>query len=80
MNKYNDIPDENKIMTDCVICLKKYEENDDILELKCDHRHYFHKECLEEWVKTNHDTCPLCTSKIVVDNLLRRLNLFYSII
>ena len=64
---FKNLDEKDKIMTECVICLKKYEENDAILELKCDKRHYFHKECITQWVEKNHNTCPLCKTVIQID-------------
>lgn len=42
---------EFKSMTECVICMVDFEPDDEIAELKCDNRHYFHTKCLEDWLK-----------------------------
>ncbi|KAL3938043.1 MAG: hypothetical protein SGBAC_006966 [Bacillariaceae sp.] len=47
----------------CCICLERYAEGDVICTTKQkqgDCNHIFHKECLFEWIKQNHDCCPLC--------------------
>jgi len=48
----------------CGICLEELQENEDIIELPCEDKHYFHikkEECegIYPWLKDNH-TCPLC--------------------
>ncbi|RVW77594.1 E3 ubiquitin-protein ligase [Vitis vinifera] len=45
----------------CCICLEKYIDNDELRELPCGH--FFHKECVDEWLKIN-ARCPLCQSEI----------------
>lgn len=32
--------------------------------LKCDERHYFHTECIYEWVKSENFKCPFCRAPI----------------
>lgn len=46
---------------ECCICLAKYEDNDDIRELPCNH--FFHKECVDKWLKIN-ALCPLCKTAV----------------
>ena len=52
-------PDE-----DCTICLDSLsspENNDIVVRTRCNH--YFHKECLKDWIHTDNDlnlNCPLC--------------------
>jgi len=43
--------------TKCNICLTDYKNNDNVINLKCDH--HFHKECLVKWININ-EICPLC--------------------
>ncbi|KAG0009886.1 hypothetical protein BGZ80_001969 [Entomortierella chlamydospora] len=47
----------NRISTTCPICLCEYEDLEELRRLPCDH--YFHKECVDEWLKLKR-TCPLC--------------------
>lgn len=42
----------------CSICQEKYDSESDIIILPC--KHYFHKECITEWLKNYHHKCPLC--------------------
>ncbi|KAI7829602.1 hypothetical protein BC939DRAFT_12639 [Gamsiella multidivaricata] len=46
-----------RISTSCSICLCDYEDLEELRHLPCDH--YFHKECVDEWLKLKR-TCPLC--------------------
>jgi hypothetical protein len=50
--------DEN----DCDICKINYKKDDHIRKLKCNH--YYHKNCIDEWLKrgtiNNPNTCPIC--------------------
>ena len=41
----------------CFICLEQFEKHQKIGKLLCNH--YFHKDCIYKWLKTN-PTCPLC--------------------
>lgn len=52
---------EGRISTTCSICLCDYEDQEDLRQLPCDH--YFHKECVDEWLKLKR-TCPLCKRDI----------------
>jgi hypothetical protein len=49
----------------CVICTEDIKEGDDIMILKCPGKHFFHGNCIKEWllVKT---TCPICRSENVL--------------
>ena len=46
-----------------MICRLEYEEDDDIVILKCSEKHYFHEECIKKWLKIN-GICPACRIKI----------------
>jgi len=50
-------------MKECVICIEMYKEDDEIAELNCDERHYFHAKCIEIWLK-NKLICPLCKKDV----------------
>ena len=36
-----------------------YTEEDTVVTLPCDKRHYFHDECIKTWLQNN-NACPLC--------------------
>ena len=57
---FSNVDHENQDnMKSCAICLMDYEETDEIAELRCDQRHYFHSACLQDWLKKKLE-CPLC--------------------
>ena len=47
---------------ECVVCLSKIEEGDEIRVLRCDHM--YHKNCLDKWVGFKKHTCPLCRESL----------------
>ncbi|CAJ1956881.1 unnamed protein product [Cylindrotheca closterium] len=58
--------DDNEDEDCCCICLEGYEHGEVICTSKTGFcNHVFHKECLFEWVKKNHDCCPLCRTVLV---------------
>jgi len=58
---------------ECVICLTKYKENDEIKFLPCDPRHFFHSKCIDQWLLQNL-ICPLCHCEINTDKVLKGKN------
>ncbi|KAI8910121.1 hypothetical protein EDD86DRAFT_204578 [Gorgonomyces haynaldii] len=42
----------------CNICLQDYEDDEPLRILKC--RHGFHQQCLDNWLVTSKNSCPLC--------------------
>lgn len=46
----------------CVICLEKWNDNDDIIILQ-DCKHYFHSICINQWL-INKKECPICKTII----------------
>ena len=47
---------------ECTICLEDFNENEKIYGLKCNH--YYHKKCIDDWLK-KHQTCPLCRLNLI---------------
>ncbi|KAF9567449.1 hypothetical protein EC968_003249 [Mortierella alpina] len=45
----------------CAICLCDYEDEEELRKMKCNH--YFHKDCVDEWLRL-HRNCPLCKRDI----------------
>lgn len=72
LGKINKVDNENEYKYKCVICLLKLKQNDIILQLKkCEH--YFHKDCIKEWMDINDDKfCPLCmnSNKDIYNNCI----------
>ncbi|CDW81070.1 zinc finger protein [Stylonychia lemnae] len=65
-DKFN--PDRNQAFEQCAICLLDFQKDDEIIPLPCDEKHYFHPECIEQWLKNN-NTCPLCKKAITKEAL-----------
>jgi len=43
----------------CLICLCDYEASEEIRQLgKC--QHIYHRECIDEWLTTGRNSCPMC--------------------
>ena len=61
--KFHAIDNKNRTMNECLICMNEYKDDDEVVELKCDERHYFHAECLESWLKRKLE-CPLCKKPV----------------
>ncbi|KAL8866375.1 MAG: hypothetical protein Q9174_006340 [Haloplaca sp. 1 TL-2023] len=46
----------------CLVCLCDYELNEEVRQLtKC--KHLFHRECIDQWLTTGRNSCPLCRSQ-----------------
>lgn len=56
--------------SDCVVCLSKIKEGEELRKLEC--RHVFHKKCLEGWLHQLNFTCPLCRSALVSDDCVSK--------
>ena len=46
----------------CTICLMDIEKEEEIIKLKCNH--YFHKDCITEYLKDFDYKCPVCRTEI----------------
>ena len=47
----------------CSICLNAYELGEEMTTSPCNH--FFHKQCMENWVKQGKNTCPYCNQVFV---------------
>ncbi|CAF1925789.1 hypothetical protein HID58_064925 [Brassica napus] len=56
--------------SDCVVCLSKLHEGEEVRKLECGH--VFHKRCLEGWLHHLNFTCPLCRWALVADCCVSR--------
>lgn len=61
--KYIKDDPEMQYREDCCICKCDYEEGEELIVLKCDKSHYFHEQCLSEWLKIN-KVCPMCRAEV----------------
>tara|TARA_Y100000996_G_scaffold391325_1_gene353229 strand:+ start:55 stop:303 length:249 start_codon:yes stop_codon:yes gene_type:complete len=60
INKYSFINKSNNL-DECVICLEKMRESENLTILKCSH--IYHSECIEKWLKKK-SICPMCDTII----------------
>ncbi|WVZ08852.1 hypothetical protein V8G54_022198 [Vigna mungo] len=49
--------------TTCAICIEDYEESE-MLRVLPQCRHYFHRDCVDAWLKVN-ATCPVCRNSLM---------------
>ena len=61
-------PEEHPDGIECIICMEEYKEVDEVIELPCDGRHFFHAKCITNWLNTN-NSCPLCKKPITKEDL-----------
>ena len=55
----------------CAVCLSEIEEDEEVRVLSC--RHMYHRECIDVWLRKNHQPlCPLCLQSVRID--ARRLS------
>ncbi|KIW48590.1 uncharacterized protein PV06_01162 [Exophiala oligosperma] len=53
----------------CLICLSDYEAFDEVRQLnKC--QHLYHRECIDEWLTTGRNSCPLCRGQGVQEQAM----------
>ncbi|GES57410.1 RING finger protein [Aspergillus terreus] len=56
------IPDGDR----CLICLSDYEAAEELRQLtKC--KHVFHRDCIDQWLTTGRNSCPLCRGQGVAE-------------
>ncbi|KAG0199913.1 hypothetical protein BGX28_006896 [Mortierella sp. GBA30] len=48
----------------CLVCMSDYEEGEDMRALNC--KHGFHQECIDKWLTTGANKCPVCRAAAVV--------------
>ena len=62
-------PEINTAHIDCPICMMSFTPDDDVTPLPCNENHYFHTECIEQWLRTKPE-CPLCKNPVTMDQLV----------
>ncbi|KAF9968459.1 hypothetical protein BGZ70_003594 [Mortierella alpina] len=60
MRDYSMLGDGSK----CLVCMSEYEEGEDMRALRC--KHGFHQECIDKWLTTGANKCPVCRAAAVV--------------
>jgi hypothetical protein len=75
--KYSQIQNP-KNQTKCTICFETFDEESDVIILKC--LHIFHFICIETWsIKTTHEpTCPNCNMFILANIVHEDNNIIQS--
>ncbi|XP_043719599.1 E3 ubiquitin-protein ligase RNF181 homolog [Telopea speciosissima] len=53
---------------ECAVCLTRLEDGDQVRELQC--KHEFHKDCLDQWLKREQVTCPLCRRYVLPEEVV----------
>lgn len=51
----------------CTICQCETTEEEDVVITEC--KHFFHKDCIDEWVKFKAE-CPVCKTKLAVTEVI----------
>ena len=59
----------------CRICLDEFNTSIKVVSLPC--FHFFHKICIEKWIK-NKKRCPLCNFELTKENLMEKNRLLTS--
>ncbi|KAH8556265.1 hypothetical protein BGW37DRAFT_471736 [Umbelopsis sp. PMI_123] len=49
---------------DCSVCKEEFSVSEDVLILPCEH--FFHRDCIKQWLLVN-GTCPICRYSLTVD-------------
>ena len=62
LNKLTNIIVEETLSDDCSICRSSIDKGNIVLDIEC--KHYFHKECLLEYLQNYNHICPLCRKEI----------------
>jgi hypothetical protein len=64
LGKYKKIKECNKDILElsCSICIENFKLNEYYRKLNCNH--YFHKRCIDRWIKKDKNECPMCRSLI----------------
>lgn len=54
----------DELYTDCAICQTNFDPVQTVIILPCSGHHYFHDECVEEWLGSFSKKCPVCRENI----------------
>ncbi|XP_050236002.1 brassinosteroid-responsive RING protein 1 [Mercurialis annua] len=74
--KFEDLPacsDDGELPESCAVCLYDFEGGAEIRWLKnC--KHIFHRACLDRWMDQDRNTCPLCRTSFIPDEMQEEFN------
>jgi hypothetical protein len=65
IGKYRKVKEDNQelINLQCSICIDSFKPNEYYRKLGC--CHYFHKKCIDRWIKKDKNECPMCRNIII---------------
>lgn len=74
MATYRNEKDEESVddTTQCTICLESMVDNSHIITTNC--KHFFHRDCLLDWMVRDHDDCPTCRTTLLTDDVAAKLH------
>ena len=73
--KYEEIDEKGlgrEVDTECSICKDEFKEGDAVTVLPCGGKHFFHDECIDNWLGKLSKKCPLCRTDL--EDLLKEQN------
>jgi Mg-chelatase subunit ChlD len=57
-----------KVDGDCAICFEEMRDGDELVKCNLTCKNGFHKDCMQQWINSGHNTCPLCRAEWVEVN------------
>ncbi|KAI5147977.1 hypothetical protein ENBRE01_0037 [Enteropsectra breve] len=67
---YSSVDGSSCNIKECPICREDFNQDENVFQLQC--KHYFHDECIREWLQIK-KTCPLCTKGAISGDCLYSL-------
>jgi hypothetical protein len=58
---------KDAIGNDCPICFEDMTKDDSLKQCVLTCKNFFHTDCINMWINTGHDTCPLCRGSLDED-------------
>jgi hypothetical protein len=58
LERVNFIDLDEETSKECLICIDSFEENDELVKIKCNH--IFHCHCIKSWLCNESNKCPVC--------------------
>ena len=62
-------PEQFKNTKDCAICMGEFDEHAEVTPLPCNIKHYFHTDCIAQWLKTRPE-CPICRGQLTASQMI----------
>ncbi len=60
--------DCSMIGNDCPVCFEEMKEGESLVKCITTCKNYFHNECINLWLSSGHNNCPLCRALWVTEN------------